>query len=175
MKSKNTNKNKYKNICCSKCSSKNFKKNGKRKTEDRGLIQRYKCKNCNYRFTHDDGFFRMRNHPNKITCAIDLFYKGISTMKIQEHFKSFYPKNSSNKSVYLWIIKYANMISQYTENLALKTGNEIQVDEMEYTRRKDSLKKGVSNEWFIDSIDTQTRYMISSKYVDTYLIIEIHC
>src|SRR3990167_702434 len=91
----------------------------KRKTQNRGLIQRYKCKDCNKTFVIDDGFFRMRNHPKKITCGIDLFYRGISTRKVQEHFKAFYPQNSSWVSVYHWIIKYSKQINKFTNRLKL--------------------------------------------------------
>ena len=45
-------------IICPKCESKEIKKDGKRKT-NRGLIQRYKCKECNYRFIQNDGFCKM--------------------------------------------------------------------------------------------------------------------
>ena len=165
MKSYNKQGKQVNKICCPKCKSKNFKKNGKRKTDNRGLIQRYQCKECSYRFIEDDGFFRMRNHPNKITCAIDLFYKGVSTRKIQSHFKAFYPHNSSNKTIYLWVVKYSKMISSFTDKLKLQVGNEIQVDEMEYHRRvSHKTKKKVAKDWFIDSIDVQTRYMVASKY-----------
>lgn len=71
-----------------KCKSKEIKKDGKRKT-NRGLIQRYKCKECSYRFIQNDGFYRMRNSPQKITLCLDLFYKGISTRQIQGHSKLF--------------------------------------------------------------------------------------
>jgi transposase-like protein len=164
MKSKNIKENKYKNLCCPKCKSKLVKKNGRKKTENRGLIQRYQCKKCNYRFTYDNGFFRMRNNPKKITCAIDLFYHGTSTRKVQEHFQSFYPHNSHNSTIYRWVIKYSSMISNFTDGLKLKVGKEIQVDEMEYHRCQEHKKKGVVKDWFIDSIDCQTRYMVASKY-----------
>lgn len=154
-----------KKIVCSKCSSKQIKKDGKRKTDNRGLIQRYKCKKCNYRFVQDDGFFRMRNHPKKITCALDLFYRGVSTRKVQEHFQAFYPHNCSNKTIYKWIVKYSNMISKFTDKIKVNNGNEIQLDEMEYHRRISPNKKGVSKDWFIDSIDTQTRFLLSAEYV----------
>ncbi|MDP7181959.1 MAG: hypothetical protein QF811_05690, partial [Candidatus Woesearchaeota archaeon] len=63
MKSKERTQQKYKKVSCSKCSSDNVKKDGKRKTQYRGKIQRYKCRECNFRFVIDEGFFRMRNHP----------------------------------------------------------------------------------------------------------------
>ena len=153
------------NIKCSKCRSKEVIKWTKRKTDNRGLIQRYKCKECDKTFTIDDGFFRMRNHPKKITCALDLFFRGVSTRKVQEHFQAFYPHNSSNKTIYKWIIKYSKMISNYTDKIQINNGKEIQLDEMEYHRRISPNRKGVSKDWFIDSIDTQTRFLLSAEYV----------
>lgn len=151
-------------IICPECKKENIKKDGKRKTENRGLIQRYKCKECFHRFILDDGFKRMRNEPQKITCAIDLFYRGVSTRKIQEHFKAFYPHNSSHKSIYKWVVKYSKVISRFTDSLKLNTGQELQVDEVEYKRRKNHKKKGIEHNWFIDSIDTTTRFMLG-EYV----------
>ncbi|MEK9208869.1 MAG: hypothetical protein AAB910_02210, partial [Patescibacteria group bacterium] len=135
----------------------------KRKTENRGLIQRYRCKDCLNTFVQDDGFKRMRNNPQKITCALDLFYRGVSTRKVQEHFKAFHPHNSSHKSIYKWVIKYSKMISHFTDNLKLKVGKEIQTDEMQYSRRKNHFRKGVDTNWFIDAIDTETRFMVASE------------
>ena len=165
MNNKINKKAEVKNICPF-CKSKNVIKWTKRKTRNRGLIQRYKCKDCNKTFTKDDGFFRMRNHPKKITCALDLFYRGVSTRKVQEHFKAFYPHNSSNVSVYNWVVKYSKMISSFTDKLKINGGKEIQVDEVEYHRREKHKKgtKGVCKDWFIDSIDVKTRYMVSCNY-----------
>jgi len=160
MKYKNNKQENYKNILCPICKSDSIKKDGKRKTQNRGLIQRYKCKKCNHRFIIDDGFYRMRNNPQKITCALDLFYNGVSTRKVQQHFKAFLPHNSSNVSIYNWVVKYSKMISKFTDKLKINSGTEVQVDEMEYkTRGKKS--------WFIDSIDTETRFMVASEFTKT--------
>lgn len=116
-----------KKIICSHCKNENVIKWTKRKTENRGLIQRYKCNNCNKTFVLDDGFFRMRNAPQKVTCAIDLFYRGVSTRKVQEHFKAFYPHNANHTSILRWIRKYSVMISKFTEKLKLSVGAEVQI------------------------------------------------
>ena len=150
MKSNNIKRNKYKKLSCPNCRSKKIIKWTKRRTQNRGLIQRYKCNDCNKTFTINDGFFRMRNHPKKITCALDLFYRGVSTRKVQEHFKAFYPHNSDHTSVLRWLRKYSIMISKFTDNLYLNVGQEIQIDEMEYHRRKFYNKKGVDKKWYID-------------------------
>ena len=154
-----------KKLCCPKCKSQNYKKRGLRQTENRGKIQRYFCKDCKTSFVEDDGFFRMRNSPQKITCAIDLFYRGISTRKVQEHFKAFYPHNSSWVSIYSWIVKYSAIISKFTDKIKLNVGAELQVDEMEFHRRKSHKRKlGNDKNWFIDSIDPKTKFMVSSQY-----------
>ncbi len=146
-------------IKCPNCNSKNIIKRGSRSTQNRGLIQRYGCKDCNKRFVENDGFFKMKNNPQKVTLCLDLFYKGISTRQIQSHLQAFYPHNSSHKTIFKWIVKYSKMISKFTDNLKLKVGEELQVDEMEYGSKKSQYKG-----WFIDSIDTETRFMVASNY-----------
>ncbi|MEK6850735.1 MAG: transposase [Nanoarchaeota archaeon] len=170
------NNNVYNNIDCENCKSHNIKKDGLRKTENRGLIQRYKCKDCGYRFTLDDGFYRMRNTPQKITQSIDLFYRGVSTRKVQEHLGVFYPHNASHMSVYNWVVKYAKMISSFTNRLKLNVGEEVQVDEVEFHRRKNhQQKRGVDKNWFIDSVCPETKFMVSSEYTKTRGQRDINC
>ncbi len=166
MKYKNNKKSTYKNLLkCPKCSSENIIKRGFRKTQFRGKIQRYSCGSCSHRFVEDDGFFRMRNNPKKVSLSIDLFYRGLSTREIQNHLQAFYPRNSSNVSIYKWIIKYSKMISKFTDKLKIKTGRYIEVDEMEYHRRKSHKRKdGIDRNWSINAIDVKTRFLIISNY-----------
>jgi putative transposase len=155
-------------INCQNCKSQEVIKWCKRKTQNRGLIQRYKCKSCKYYFTLNEGFFRMRNTPQKISQSIDLFYRGVSTRKVQEHLAIFHPHNASNVSVYNWVVKYAKMISKFTKKLKVKVSEEVQVDEMECHRRKSHKgKKGIDKNWFIDSIDPETKFLISGEYSKT--------
>ncbi|MCX6748714.1 MAG: DDE-type integrase/transposase/recombinase [Candidatus Pacearchaeota archaeon] len=152
-------------IICPECKSKEVIKWGKRNTENRGKIQRYKCKSCSETFVND-AFFKMRNSPEKITCALDLFHRGLSTREVQEHFKAFHPHNSSWVSIYKWVKKYSLKIANFTDSLKVQTGSYIEVDEMEYHRRKSHKRKlGIDKNWFIDSIDVKTRFMISSAFV----------
>jgi transposase-like protein len=155
-------------IICSKCKSENIKKDGKRKTENRGLIQRYKCLDCRIRFVVDDGFFRMRNSPQKITQAVDLYFRGASTRGVQGHLGMFFPHNASNFSVYSWVLKYSKMISKFTNKLKLKVEIEAQIDEIEFHRRKSNKAKlGTEKNFFIDSVCPQTKFMLSSEYMKT--------
>ncbi len=110
MKYNNKQQIEVKKVSCPFCHSEKVIKRGKRKTDNRGLIQRYGCKDCNKRFVEDDGFFKMKNNPQKVTLCLDLFYKGISTRQIQSHLQAFYPHNSSYKSIYKWVVKYSRKI-----------------------------------------------------------------
>ena len=155
-------------IICPDCKAEHIKKDGKRKTENRGQIQRSKCLECSHRFILDDGFFRMRNSPLKITQSVDLFYRGASTRGVQGHLAMFFPHNASNVSIYSWVVKYSKMISKFTNKLKLKVGQEAQTDEIEYHRRKShKAKLGTEKNFFIDSVDTETRFMLSSEYMKT--------
>lgn len=154
-----SNKKMEEKIKCPKCKGKQIVRRGQRKTQNRGIIQRYGCQDCEKRFVVDNGFWKMKNAPQKVTLCLDLFYRGISTRKVQEHLQAFYPHNSSNVSIYKWILKYSRMIHKFTDNLKINCGEEVQIDEMEYGR------KGKKNHsWFIDGIDTETRYMVSSNF-----------
>ncbi len=157
--------NESKGIPCPRCRKENATKDGLRKTDNRGRIQRYRCKECKHRFVVDDGFYRMRNAPQKVTLCLDLFYRGVSTRKIQEHLQAFYPHNSSHKSIYKWVVRYSEMISKFTDTLPLNVGEEIQADEMEYHRSLESRGRGVDRNWFIDIMDCKTRFMVASRYV----------
>ena len=156
--SKSKNKNKYKNLSCPNCNSKHIIKRGVRYTENRGKIQRYFCKDCKRRFIRDRGFYRMRNNSKKITLCLDLFFRGMSLRKIQEHLQAFYPSNSSHMTILRWIRKYCLMISKFTNNLKIKSGIELMSDEMEYS------VKGKQS-WFVDVMDTQSRYIVSSDFM----------
>jgi transposase-like protein len=155
MKCKTNKKNKYKNLSCPNCNSKDVIKRGFRKTKGRGKIQRYGCNSCGYRFILDP-FYRMRNNPQKITCALDLFYRGLSTREIQEHFKAFFPHNADHSTILRWIRKFSLKIAKFTDKLKVKTGSYVEVDELEFQRRKSYKKKlGVDKNWFIDVIDVK--------------------
>jgi len=150
-------------IICEKCKGRNIKKDGVRKTKNRGYVQRYRCKDCSYRFSIDNGFWKMKNHEKKITACINMYYAGMSLRKIQEHLQMFAPKNCHYFTIYRWIVKYSNMISKFTDKLQIQSGQELMSDEMEYHRL------GEQN-WFVDVMDAETRFMVASDYMKSRTI-----
>jgi putative transposase len=161
-------------VTCPHCKNQEVVKRGFFQTATNGEQQRYYCKSCNKKFIEQTPFYRMRNTPNKITLCLDLFYKGVSTRQIQSHLKAFYPHNSSWVTIYKWIIKYSKKISKFTDKLNVNIGSEVQIDEMEYHRRKSHKSKaGVSCDWFVDTICPKTKFMIASEYFNSRSLIEI--
>ena len=108
----------------------------------------------------------MRNCPQKITQAVDLFYRGASTRGTQEHLGMFYPHNADHSTILRWVWKYSRMIGKFTDKLNLNLSEEIQFDEIEYKRRKSHIKgsRGTEDNFFIDGVCPQTRFMIASEY-----------
>jgi len=160
------NKQKQQKTKCPHCKSEEVVKRGCFKTKAHGKQQRFFCKKCLKKFIVRTAFYRMRNSPQKITLCLDLFYKGVSTRKVQEHLQMFYPHNSSWVSIYSWVIKYSKMIGNFTDKLKINVGSEMQIDEVEYHRRiSHKAHKGVEKNWFIDSVDPDTKFLIASDYV----------
>ena len=151
---------------CPHCKSEEVVKRGTFETKAHGKQQRFFCKKCGKKFIVRTGFYRMRNNAQKITASIDLFYNGLSTRKVQAHLKAFFPHNASNVSVYNWVIKYSTKISKFADGLKLKVGKELQIDEQSHNRL------GNQN-WLIDSIDTQTRFVVASNFHESRGQIEI--
>jgi transposase-like protein len=160
------NKQEQQEINCPHCKSEETIKRGYFQTEAHGKQQRFFCKSCEKKFIPQTAFYRMRNNSYKITSALNLFYSGVSTRKVQQHFKMFYSYNSSWVSIYSWVVKYAKLIHKFTDSLKLSVGSEVQFDEVEYERRKNHEKgsKGTQTNYFVDSIDTTTRFMVASNY-----------
>lgn len=155
-------------IICPKCKSESVVKRGTFTTQAHGKQQRYFCKSCNKKFIPQTPFYRMRNSQEKITCALDLFYRGLSTREVQSHFQAFFPHNSDHSNIYRWIVKYANQIGKFTDRLKVNSGERIEVDEMEYLRRKShKAKLGAEINWCINAIDVKTRFLLCSNYTQS--------
>lgn len=104
-------------IKCVHCRCSNYLKKGFRNTINRGKIQKYYCKECNKNFTQDEGFYRMRNEPKKITKAVDLYFSNLSSRKVRNNFKRHEEVNVSHNSILTWARKYTLKVNQYMSSL----------------------------------------------------------
>jgi len=147
-------------VSCVFCKSRNYVKWGKRKTQDRGFIQTYKCLDCKKRFTNDDGFYRMRNHEDKITQAIDLYFSNLSSRKVRNHFRRHLPKNTSHVSVLNWCRKYVLKVTNYINTLKPNLSGKFYADETEIDCER-------RNDIFWCAIDWDTRFISATHYNTT--------
>ncbi|MFA4820462.1 MAG: transposase, partial [Candidatus Aenigmatarchaeota archaeon] len=63
------------------------------------------------------------------TLVLDLYFKGVSLRKIQDHLLQFYNFRITHVTIYNWIKKYMKMIEQYTNTLKPKISGMWNVDE----------------------------------------------
>jgi transposase-like protein len=96
-----------------------------------GKKQLWKCTLCNKKFTPDDGFWKMKNTPETITEALDLYEVGHSLKETKSHLWKHHGVRISETSIRSWIKKYSKKITVYTETLPVKEEERIHEDEVE--------------------------------------------
>jgi len=126
---------------CPKCKSMEWVvRRGIRKNKSEKK-QMYWCKKCEHRFTPDDGFWKVQYTPNIITAALDMYYKGMSFRKVQDHLDQFHKVRPSPSTIMYWVRKYSKLLKRYMQKLKPKIGGEVHADEA-FVRRKESWKRG---------------------------------
>jgi len=147
-------------IC--KCGSVNIIKIGIRHNKS-GNIQRFKCKECNHKWSDNLGFAYNKVNSKIITVALDLYFKGVSLRKVKEHLKLFYGVSVSPSSVLYWIRKFGEVVSPFVDSLVPKDVSGVyHVDEMMVHVRQGITEKG-HYQWLWNMMDNTTRFWISSK------------
>jgi transposase-like protein len=148
-------------IC--KCSSMNVIKIGIRHNKS-GNIQRFKCKDCNHKWSDNLGFAYNKINSKIITVALDLYFKGISLRKVKEHIKLFYGIDISHRSILNWIVRFGEVVSPFVDSLIPKEMSGVyHVDEMIVHVRKEKMLEKGHYQWLWNMMDNTTRFWISSK------------
>lgn len=144
-------------ISCVYCKASNYIKWGTRKTENRGVIQKYKCLSCNKFFTNDEGFYRMRNSEEKITAGIDLYFSNLSSRKVRNYFRRHWQRNASHVSVLDWCRRYTLKVQKYVATMQPQLSGQFYTDETEIDRQR-------SNDIFWCNVDWGTRFINATMY-----------
>lgn len=116
-------------IICKHCKRNNFVKQGFRKTENRGKIQKYFCRDCHKYFTYDNGFYRMRTNPKTITLSIDMYLSNLSSRKMRNQLKRHFKVKKSHQTILNWIYKYVLKVHNFVEHLGYNLGESFYADE----------------------------------------------
>ncbi|MHB8601938.1 MAG: IS6 family transposase [Nitrosotalea sp.] len=147
-------------IC--KCGSLNVIKDGVRKNKS-GIIQRFKCKECLREWSDNLGFAKNKVNSKIITMALDLYFKGISLRKVQEHIVLFHGVKVSHVAILNWIHKFGEVVTPFVDSLVPKDVSGVyHIDEMMIHVRKEHHEKG-HYQWLWNMMDNTTKFWISSK------------
>lgn len=144
-------------LACLYCSSQNFVKDSVRHNKGYDL-QRYRCKDCGKRFSHNIGFERMRASPQVITAAMQLYFTGESLRNV-EKFLRLQGVNISHVAVYKWIGKYVDLMKDYLEQIKPTVSNTWRTDEL-YLKVSGNLK------YLYAIMDDETRFWIAQQVAD---------
>jgi putative transposase len=144
---------------CPSCGSYEIEKHGMRynKGEEK---QRYRCKECGKRFILSDGFSKTKYTPEQITQALDLYFKGLSLRKVQDHFGQFYSLKIHHTTVLKWIQKYTWVIDAYVNTVKPELSDMWHVDEM-------MIKTGGKWSWLWHAMDRDTRFLVANAISQT--------
>jgi transposase-like protein len=147
---------------CKNCGSVNVVKIGIRHNIH-GDAQRYLCKDCGYKFVHNEGFEKVKATPKAITIALDLYFKGVSQRKIVEHLKMFEGVKVTQPCVLKWIRKYVALMKDYLDKFTPQLGGIWHSDETMINVRKTQPIDGENYSWAWNLLDHETRFLIASE------------
>jgi transposase-like protein len=116
-------------IKCIHCKNQNFIKQGYRKTQNRGRIQKYFCRDCKKYFTADFGFYRMRTDEKTITLSIDMYLANLSSRKLRNQLSRHFGIKRSHQTIMNWIYKYSLKVNNFVEKLGYNLGDNFFADE----------------------------------------------
>jgi putative transposase len=142
---------------CNFCHGSNISKNGIRHNK-RGDIQRFSCGGCKRTFSVNIGFERMKNTPETITNALQLYFTGESLRNVQKFLK-LQGVIVSHKTIYMWIVKYTKLMQGHLNKIIPQVGNAWRADEV-YTRIRGEMK------YVFSLMDSETRFWIAQQVLD---------
>jgi len=144
-------------VKCIFCKSQNFIKKGKRKTQNRGKIQKYLCRECGKYFTQDEGFYRMRYDNKTISMSVDMYLSNLSSRKMRNQLKRHFLNKVSHVTILDWVRKYSLKIHNFVEKLKYKLGQKYYADETFINRQ------GIDDRFWC-CIDWDTRMITGIHY-----------
>jgi len=114
-----------------------------------------KCTTCQKRFFLDDNLPLMKVNKHAIVTAISLYFDGLSVRKVSRQLENIYGEKVSQVTVWKWVQKYSQMVSEYTKTLTPDLSGKWHHDET-------VIRCDGRNEWFWEMIDEDTRFLVAS-------------
>ena len=115
------------------------------------------CKICKRKFKVSDTTFHMKTPANQVSSALNMYYEGMSIEAIRRELKQEYGRERlSSATIYEWIQKYTQYAIDSIKDYHPKVGDTWVADET-------VLRIDGQNVWFLDIIDSKTRYLLASR------------
>lgn len=121
--------------------------------------QAWWCKPCRRKFVPEDGFKRLKGDVQAITLALDLHFKGLSLRQITDTLAQFHDLGVDHSTIYRWLKRYVDVLTDYAEALQPRVGEKWNCDEMK-------VKYGSEWKWLWHVIDRKTRYLLVSQVTE---------
>ena len=93
-----------------------------------GKIQRFKCLDCNKRFTSNFEFEGKQSNSKIITGALQIYYSDMSVGDISTHYE--FDTDVNHSTMNRWIAKYPVMLTRYLDEIIPRVGNWIRADKV---------------------------------------------
>lgn len=120
-------------------------------------VQRYYCKFCHRKFRWVDKQFKMRSTTEQVATALHDYYDGGSSVRaIGRHVLQETGVTPSTATIYEWIQKYTEYLTDSIKDYHPKVGSIWIADET-------AVKISGQNVWLWDIIDKDTRYLLASR------------
>src|SRR2546428_6134046 len=150
---------------CPRCISTTIIKIGFRTVKGGIKRRRYRCKQCNYKFSlGENGFGRVSSDPKIITEALNLVFSGMSYRNTERHIELSHNVKISHISILNWFRKYTQIMKEYVDNLIPESSKVWSVDEMMLNVKDTNPIKGKGfYNWMWSIIDPQTKFVIASE------------
>jgi transposase-like protein len=143
---------------CPYCMSSRIVRHGLRHNRY-GDLQRFTCKDCGTRFSHNIGFEGMKASPKAITSAMQLYFTGESLRNVQK-FLRLQGVRVSHVAVYKWIRKYTALMERYVSKITPQVGDTWRADEL-------FLKVSGNMKYLYALMDDETRFWIAQEVAGT--------
>jgi transposase-like protein len=143
---------------CTFCFSDKIVKFGKVRSSGK---QRYRCQNCGKTSVGENEFKKYKGSPKIITAVMDLYFKGCSLRKIQDHIKQFYSLEITHVTIYYWIKRFTKLMNNYVDTLQPQVSGMWHTDEqMVRIKKKDSWA------YCWNVIDAETRFLLANNITE---------
>jgi len=148
---------------CPKCFSTTMTRHGYRILKSGIKRQKYRCKQCKYRFAFTEhGFAKVNSDPRIVIEALNLVFSGLSYRNAADHISLAHQVKISHVSVRFWFKKYTQIMKGYVDDLIPETSNVWSVDEMAINVKNTRPMGAGLYDWMWSIIDPKTRFVISS-------------